>query len=129
MRRSWRSAAGRRRRGPPVALHQEHDLLEGEEADGQREEDVQFRADIRSPPDDAVMAKSAYLNQPSRAEVETDAGDQPAPGCTPVTGPCQMQDPLAAAIIGDDRAGQQCDEPGIPPAVEEQALAVLSDAQ
>ena len=32
-----------------------------------------------------------------------------------------MQDPLAAAIIGDDRAGQQCDEPGIPPAVEEQA--------
>ena len=100
------------------ALGQEHDLLEGEEADRQRQEDVEFG---RVQPEHAVDEEVGVFEPAQQRQVCGDARDQPAPRRALPAAACQTQDMLAEPVIDQDRSGQQQDEFRVPPAVEEQA--------
>jgi hypothetical protein len=104
----------------PVALHQEHDLLEGEEADRQRQEQVQFGCVKTCCRGNGVEREAGVFEPAEQTEVEADPEDQPAPCSGAIGRRCQEQDALPAPIVGDDRPHQQQDEACVPPAVKEQ---------
>lgn len=93
------------------ALHQVHDLLEGEEAYRQRQEDPQLR---RIQPKHVVDHEVGVFEPAQQREVRRNARDQPASRAAPM-------DSLTEPIIGQDRSGQQQDEFRVPPTIEEQA--------
>ena len=102
---------------PAVRINQEHHLLKGEEADGQRQKDVQRRL----VGGEDVPQEVGVFEPAQQAQVEDQTGDQPAARRGPP--PCHrmVQNTLADDVIAADGAGQQQHEGRVPPAVEEQA--------
>src|SRR5271156_2229815 len=105
----------------PIAaftLRQEHDLLEGEEADGQRQENVQL---WRVQPQHTLDQKVCILEPTEQRQVRSNAGDQPASRRLWPATACKTKDLLTEAVVRKNRSKQQENEFRIPPAIEEQA--------